>query len=336
MISPKWFCGDEDNHFFDVELDAFVPERIFDAHMHLGNRSGYTSNTHNAMVANTPEVADMASYREHLPWILPKRNVTGANVLPSTISGDDREEGTAFAAKEAATEDVSGSSVVVHPAMSADQLRAEIEQFNPVSLKPYHMMAPRPDTQQSTIEEYLPENLVAVAHEAKLPVVVHLVRDKALADEGNQKTIRHYCTTYPDMQLVLAHCARGLNPGHTARGIGAIAGLDNVFFDTSCACESGSMVAILKTFGHTKMMWGSDWPFSHFHGKCIAIGDFFSWIFDDQLAFAEHTVGMTQGFTFVSHESIRAIKMACHACDMSKAQVEAIFHDNAAQLFARR
>lgn len=336
MISPKWFLADEDNSFFDVELNDFVPDKIFDAHMHLGHRSGYTSDTHNEMVANTPEVADMASYRDHLPWILPGRNVTGANVLPSTISGHDREKGIEFAAGEAATDDGSGSSVVVHPAMSADQLRDEIDQFRPVSLKPYHMMAARTDTQQSTIEEYLPEPLVAVAHEAKLPVVVHLVRDKALADEGNQKTIRHYCTTYPDMQLVLAHCARGFNPGHTVRGIGAIAGLDNVFFDTSCACESGSMVAILKTFGHTKMMWGSDFPFCHFHGRCFAIGDFFSWVFDDQLEFGVHTVGDRLGFTFVSHESIRAIKLACGACDMSQEQIEAIFHDNAAQLFARR
>ncbi|MDP7742482.1 MAG: hypothetical protein QGF67_13655, partial [Lentisphaeria bacterium] len=66
MISPKWFLADEDNSFFKVELNAFVPDKIFDAHMHLGPRSGYTSATHNEMVANTPEIADMASYRDHL------------------------------------------------------------------------------------------------------------------------------------------------------------------------------------------------------------------------------------------------------------------------------
>ena len=73
MISPKWFLDDADIRFFEVELDQFVPERIYDAHMHLGHRSGYTSETHSALMASTPEVADMASYHEHVPWILPGR-----------------------------------------------------------------------------------------------------------------------------------------------------------------------------------------------------------------------------------------------------------------------
>jgi len=72
------------------------------------------------------------------------------------------------------------------------------------------------------------------------------------------------------------------------------------------------------------------------HGRCFAIGDFFSWAYDDQLEFGVHAVGDRLGFTFVSHESIRAIKLACGACDMSQEQIEGIFHDNAAQLFAHR
>lgn len=336
MISPKWFVSDEDTRFFEIELDSFVPRRVYDAHMHLGPRTGYSSDLHNTLMINTPEVADMASYRDHVDWILPGREVTGANVLPSTLNGDNRESGNAFAAAEAATDTVSGSSVVVHPNMSADQLRDEIDQFSPVSLKPYHLMSGINDTRQATVEQYLPEHLVAVAHEAKLPIVVHIVRDQALADEGNQGTIRHYCLTYPDMRIVLAHGARGLNPGHTGRGIGAIADLKNVYFDTSSVCESGTFEAILMTFGHTRLMFGSDWPFSHFHGRCIAVGDMFTWLYDDGVEFGLHSGGVGTGFTIVNHESLRALKHACHACGMSDAQVEAIFHDNAAELFARR
>ena len=220
--------------------------------------------------------------------------------------------------------------------MSPDQLRDEIRRFQPVSLKPYHMMVARSDTQQSSIEEYLPEPLAAVAHEAELPVVVHLVREKALADAGNQDTIRHYCTKYPGLKLVLAHCARGFNPGHVARGIDAIAGLDNVYFDTSSVCESASMEVVLAAFGHTRLMWGSDWPFSHFHGRCIAVGDIFTWVYDDQIEFGVHTIGAQPGLTLVNHESLRALKYACRAARLSQAQIEAIFYDNAAELYARR
>lgn len=228
MIKPKWYLADQDTGFFEIELDDFVPDRIYDAHVHLGPRSGFSGELHSDLVANTPEIADMASYREHLHWILPNRDVTGANILPSTLNGNRWQEGNAFAAKEATADDVSGSSVIVHPEMTADRLREEIATYNPVSLKPYHLMSPRRPTMQSTIEEYLPEHLVAVANDAQLPIVLHLVLNTALADERNQGTIRHYCETYPGMTLVLAHCARCFNPAHMARGIGGIAGLENV------------------------------------------------------------------------------------------------------------
>lgn len=335
-IGHKWYLADEDTRFFELELDDFVPEQIYDAHAHLGLRSGLGRTPDYAPLDNTPEIADMACYREHLHWILPNRNVTGANVIPSTLNGNEWEKGNAFAAREAAVDHVSGSGIMVHPEMTAERLREEIETYNPVSLKPYHLMSPHRPTMQSIIEEYLPEHLVAVAHDARLPIVLHIVLNTALADERNQRTIRHYCQTYPNMTLVLAHCARGLNPGHTARGIGGIAGLENVFFDTSSVCESGSMESILMTFGHKRLMWASDWPFSHFHGRCIATADSFTWLYDDQIDFTIDSAGENPGFTFVSHESTRMLKHACKACRLSDSQIAEIFHDNAATLFARR
>lgn len=335
-VSPKWYLADLDTRFFEIELDDFVPEKIYDAHIHIGRRSGLSSANNRDLMANAPEIMSMACYRAHLHWTLPNRNIPGVNALPCTLNGKDWAKGNAFAAGEAALDDLSGSGVIIHPEMSADRLRKEIETCNPVSLKPYHLMSPHDPTMQSVIEDYLPEHLVAVAHDARLPIVLHIVLDTALADERNQKTIRYYCRKYPNMTIVLAHGARGLNPGHTIRGIGGIAGLDNVFFDTSSVCESPSLEAILRTFGHTRLMWGSDWPFDHFHGRCIAVADTFTWLYDDQIDFGLHAVGEHKGFTFVSHESTRALKYACLACGLAASEIAAIFHDNAARLFARR
>ena len=334
-ITPKWYLADRDTRFFELELDAFVPERIYDAHIHLGPRRGFMRTPEYDMLENAPETIDMACYRDHLHWMLPDRNVVGANILPTTLNGNEREMGNAFAADQAAADEGCGSGIVVHPDMTADRLREEIQTYNPVSLKPYHLMSPHRPTMQSIIEDYLPEHLVAVAHEARLPIVLHIVFDTALADQRNQKTISHYCRKYPNMTMVLAHCARGLNPGHTVRGIAAVADLKNLFFDTSSICGSGAMEVILTTFGHQRLMWASDWPFSHFHGRAIATADTFTWLYDDQIDFTVHSIGDDPGFTFVSHESTRALKYACLACGLSRSQVAAIFHDNAAALFER-
>ena len=216
-----------------------------------------------------------------------------------------------------------------------DLLHAEIEEYQPVSLKPYHLMSAQKPTGDSSVEDYLPEHLVEVAHETRLPIVVHLVRRRALSDEGNQRAIRDYCRRYSNMTLVLAHCARGFNPSHTADGIGGIAGLDNVFFDTSCVCESGASEAILQTYGHERLMWGSDYPFSHLHGRCVAINDSFSWLYDGDFDLGPHSLDTKQQFSLVGLESLRMLRFACRAYHLTDAQIEDVFCNNAVRLFGK-
>ena len=55
-----------------------------------------------------------------------------------------------------------------------------------------------------------------------LCITLHMVKARAVADPSNQHWIRHYCETYPDMQLILAHTARGFNPYHTIEGLAAL------------------------------------------------------------------------------------------------------------------
>jgi glutamate-1-semialdehyde 2,1-aminomutase len=75
---------------------------------------------------------------------------------------------------------------------------------------------------------YLPEHLVAAADRHGLTITLHMVRQRALSDPENQKTIRDYCLRYPRMKLILAHLARGFNMHHTINGLDALRGLDNV------------------------------------------------------------------------------------------------------------
>ena len=170
---------------------------------------------------------------------------------------------------------------------------------------------------------------------AQLPIIVHLVRLRALADEGNQSAIRDACRRFPDLSLVLAHGARGFNPSHTVSGIEAVAGLDNLYFDTSCVCESGAMEAIIRVYGHERLLWGSDYPFSHFHGRCVAVADNFAWLYDCNLAPGPLSPDPELVFTLVGLESLRMLKLACMACRSSDSQVEDIFRNNAARLYRR-
>lgn len=106
-----------------------------------------------------------------------------------------------------------------------------------------------------------------------------MVKPRALAEESNQIMIRRYCESYPNMKLILAHCARGFNMYHTIEAIDTLAGLDNVYFDTGAICEAGAIHACIKAFGSKRVMYGSDWPVSEVRGTCVSVGDQFQWLY---------------------------------------------------------
>ena len=180
------------------------------------------------------------------------------------------------------------------------------------------------------IEAYLPEAHIAAADTLGLTITLHMVRDRALADPVNQATIRRYCRTYPNMRLILAHAARGFNPWHTIEGIESLRGLENVWFDTSAVTEAGAFEAIVETMGHEKLMYGTDFHVSHMHGRCVAIGDSFHWLYAEEMDLGEKHIALRP--VLIGLESLRSIRLACQRLKLSERQIEDIFYGNAAAL----
>jgi glutamate-1-semialdehyde 2,1-aminomutase len=174
-----------------------------------------------------------------------------------------------------------------------------------------------------------------VADEESWTITLHMVKSRALADPGNQHWIRHYCTRYPRMQLILAHAARGFNAFHTVEGIESLRGLHNVWCDVSAVAESPAMEVILEVLGPDRLLWGSDYPISHLRGRCVAVGDQFVWLYEDTLDWKAAMPHAAPQLLMVGHESLRSLKQACHRMRLSDSQVEAVFHDNAKRLMER-
>ena len=328
---PSWQYKEQDREFFERELDSFLPEQIFDSHVHLGQRSDYGPK-HADLMVKTPEVADKARYLSDMGWLLGQRQLRGALAIPNILEGKDIDRGNQFVAEQWPQ----SHALVVPPTAGSEEILAAVARTHAAAIKCYHLLCGRKQTMDADIEEYLPESMAAAAHEAGLPIIVHLVKLRALADAGNQSAINRLCRKYPGMTMVLAHAGRGYNPTHTIAGIDHVGGLDNLYFDTSCVTECGAMEAMLRVYGHERLMWGSDYPFSHLRGRCIAVNDNFTWLYDDIFDPGPHSPDPRLEFTLVGLESLRCVKYACLNCGLSDSQVEAIFCDNAAALFGQK
>lgn len=330
-----WQLTAADQAFIAREVEPFLPDRIFDAHAHLFRHDHYLPGTLPAHLAGTPDELGLAVYRAGIEWLHPGARTVGGLFFGLAFTGD-RAANNQFVAQEVAAGQAAGfvarGQWVIAPSMSADEVYEAVQRHGFVGLKPYHSMAQvAGPTFQAPIEAYLIEEHVRVAHELGLTITLHMVRDRALADPVNQATIRRYCTQYPNMRLILAHAARGFNPWHTIEGIHSLAGLDNVWFDTSAVTEAGAFEAIVETMGHAKLLYGTDFYVSHLRGRCVAIGDSFHWFYADELNLTEkHTLLQP---VLIGLESLRSLRLACHRLKLRDQQVEDIFYNNAASLF---
>lgn len=330
-----WQLLDADHDLYERTVAPLLPERIFDAHVHLYRHAHYGQAGPPPLFAATPAEVGAERFAEDIAWLHGAGRTTGALCFGLAFTGEREANDTYVAAETAAGRErglAALPQLIVAPDDDPELVRERVRRGGFVGLKPYHTLAKLDGpTWQAPLEEYFPEALARVAHEEGLSVTVHLVRDRALADPANQATLRHYCERYPNMRLILAHAGRGFNPWHTIEGVGALAGLGNLWFDTSAVTEAGGFEAIVETFGHGRLLYGSDFPISHLRGRCVAIGDSFHWLYADGATLEERHADLRPAL--VGLESLRALALACRRLRLSDSQIEDIFYGNAAQLF---
>ena len=219
--------------------------------------------------------------------------------------------------------------VVVTPDCDPDHTATTLEDKQVVGFKPYWVYSKEPDPFRSSIGSFLPEWVWRIADQRRAIIMLHLVKDLALADPVNQQEIRTLCEKYPNAQLVLAHAGRCFHAPHAAAGAAAYRGLDNLWFDNSAVCEPEALTAILNEFGPRRMLWGSDFPVSAMVGKCITLGDSFFWLYPDTIR-----SGPNRGVQMfpIGLEALRAISQASENCRLTQRDVEDIFFANAMRL----
>ena len=119
----------------------------------------------------------------------------------------------------------------------------------------------------------------------------------------------------------------------TIEGVHSLEGIRNVWFDTSAVTEAGAFEAIVDTFGHERLLWGSDYPISHFRGRCVGIGDQFLCALRGTPWTGKRISHVEIQPYLVGMESLRAVKLAATRLRLTDSQVEDVFCNNGLKLF---
>lgn len=310
------------------ELDGFVPEKVFDIHAHI-YRVKDLNLTEEGLLSQGPEEKGVAFWRECLGKILSKAPQK-ALIMPFPTAGCNIDDANKYLIEQLCAFPENKGLIMITPDYPLNAVLELLENKHVVGFKPYHLFSRSKPTFDSPISAFIPEWAWELANERHLAITLHMVKDRALADEDNQRIIREKCIRYPGVKLILAHAARGFHAPNTVKGIKALRGLENVWFDTSGICEVSAIKAILKEFGQARLLWGSDFPVSQIRGKCVTIGHGFLWIQQDTV----NGESLWDSFKpiLLGIESLRALKEAVEDCRLDRQAVEDIFYNNAVGL----
>ena len=317
---------DLDREFFERELASFVPDRVFDAHCHLWQPEHLPPET--ALNLPTP-----VGYDECLQWTdcLHPGRLLAALFLPAPFVEEQLGHANEWIGRNVARDASCRGLFIVKPKDDPEWVRQEVKRLGLHGFKCYHLFAAASPTWEADVPAYLPEPLVKVANDEGWVITLHLVKAHAVADPSNIQWIRRYCETYPNMTLILAHSARGFQPAHNLEGLPQLVGLDNLYFDSSANCEPIAHEAVIRIFGHKKLMYGSDFFVSHLRGRSVAAADSFLFLYQDSPVWGEKHMQITP--LLIGMENLRSLKWACWSQRLNDTAVEDIFWNNAAKLF---
>jgi len=322
-----WTFTDADRAVAE-QIGPLLPERIFDVHAHLYKREHISPAP--LFLEWGPTEAHRQAWRRHVGRQVGEGRLCGALLTPFPSREGDLDAMNDYVAAQVEDATDCLASVIISPAQERKAVEGRLENPKARCLKPYHFYSGTEQSFDAGAGEYLPEWAWELADERGLVILLHLVRDGALSDPKNQKSICAWCERYPNARLLLAHAARGFHAPNTVRGVSALRGLQNVWFDSAAVCEPEALGAILYEFGPRRLLWGSDFPASQQRGRCVTLGRGFAWVTTDQVEWNEEAFfGQPVA---VGLESLRALLSAADAACLDAQDFQDIFCDNALRL----
>jgi len=310
-----------------VELyRTFLPQKVFDAHMHL-----HDSVTHKDGGIFRRAQGTVADYRTDMAPYLPGAELY-VHALPmpepalKNLSNGRREQICRYVSQEAAKNPGCIASLFAHGKDDYKTLEALANAPAVGSIKCYYYTSSCSTPEECTIGEYLPEAAWELSIARKIPIVLHMMHPQALNDERNFSYICRMTKQYPDARLILAHCGRAFAAWTGIQKIAELATVENVWFDLAAICEVEPIIACLRA-APDRTMWGSDYPICTHRGRSISLGTGFTWLTGDKLP--KDTPAAT-----ICAENIFAVYRSALLLDLDATDIQRIFYENAKNLFS--
>lgn len=325
-VSPGEYSP-HDQQIWDEELSDFVPQRVFDAHIHLFNPAHMAGGRE-----TTWTYADLDTLKQWANRLYPGRE-THFLTLGTPVPGIDVAAHNAWCIEQIQSDPQSRLNRLVTPGCRPDDIARDARQQGVIGLKPYRLFSVTGEFAQCRIHEFLPHEQLEVANELGLWVTMHLSRFHGCADEANLADLAEFTQKrYPRIRWILAHCARSFTYWPIREAIDRLRDLPNLWYDVSAVTDIRPLITLFSREDRRRILYGSDGvDATYFRGQYAALGR--AWQYVDTSRYDLKFPHCDGRPILAIYEQLLAMKQAAELAQWSRDDIEHLFWGNAAAAF---
>lgn len=342
-----------DREFYEQRICDFLPKNIVDIHTHVWRDSdrlpepsgpGRTV-TWPALVAKDNPIEDLLeTYRLMLPGkqITPLIFATIPNGEES-FRTEELDRMNAYISDSASENDIPGLCFT-DPLWTAEQTEEKLISGGFLGAKSYlSLAAGYLPLAEIRILDFFPPHQLEIFDRHGFIVMLHIPRDARLKDPVNLAQMLHIERTYPDIKLIVAHVGRAYCNQDIGDAFEVLAESKKMLFDFSANTNEYTFEQLIRAVGPKRILFGSDMPVLRMRMRRVTKDDHYvnlvpKGLYGDVSGdknMAELDGVEAEKLTFFLYEEIDAFRRASEAAELSDADIEDIFYNNAMRLFER-
>ena len=328
--------SEADQRIYERELRDFLPAKIFDAHVHLLDRTCLIPGAGFPPKHIYQKFGGIFSLEQCLAWakaFLPEQEFH-LNGFGDPSRESDLDASAAYSGRISDNCRIFGMALV-SPHDTAEAVIRRVECNRLIGYKPYLNFVDWKASREITIHDMLPAAQMEAADARGLAVTLHIPRPERLADPVNQTQMVEICRRYPHAQIIFAHIGRAYYLQNVIGMLDGIAACPNAYVDTAMVNHEGVLEYAFRNFPRDRILFGSDAPVACLRGKSVEINNQYAYLMgeDYEIGTSIYDAHHAVAFTTFFYEQLRGIKLAAERANLTRSEVEGVFFNNANRLF---
>ena len=334
-----------DQAHFQNELDPFLPDVMFDAHVHVWKKEHRGAPVYLQRGEDWPERIEIENTAEMVSRdyakLFPGRKLE-ALVFGWVGADVDIDANNRYVGEVVRSNPGWHGLAVVDPSWSREKTEQVIEENGLDGMKPYITFADSSiPTGDITIFDILSHPQWELANEKNYVCTLHLPRAGRLPDPKNIEQLLEIEEKYPQARVIVAHIGRCYSNEDLGDAMEKLRGTKNMCFDFSGNTNPYVIRRALETFGPDRVLYGSDLPISHIHLKRIyENGHYVNLIRPQerpQINEAPYMRPMPDAdrYTFFLYETVLAFRQAAMELGLTTQEIQNVMFGNARRLLKR-